>query len=633
MVEEHRSPQTIGSRSSIDNEHSWSRLHLLAACSALTSVIIGAIVIVGWTLDAITLTQFFMGRSAMQPVTAVCAVLTGASVLSASRRAIGIASALALCVTIIAIQTLVQHAFAVDLGTDKLLFPRAVAAQPAFYSFPGRMAEPTAVSFLLIAVAQLLAARHGRRSSLLLTACTTIVLMLVTIALASHLFVVAPLTGILGFTQVAVPTALALGASAIGVLALRPSEGWLGLLVGESVAATAARWLVPGVVIVPTVVAWLAARGSAAGVFPNDFRLAFTTALTVILLVTLALWGSRQLDKLVSVRRVTETLRESEATLRAFFETEGLLASIVEVRGGDARYLSANRALSRLYGREDVSGLAVREVQPPDDASAFLQRVKQAQASGLPTSLERSIEASNGVRWFIETISPIAGSPVDAPRFTTAALDITERKRAEAQQQLLLLELNHRVKNTLAVVQSLALQTFRGDQATPAARRAFDARLAAVAAAHHQLVRQDWRAASIGVLVGDVVGPGCGTTFDRFDIAGPDVMLPPRTSVSLALALHELCTNAVKYGALSNDSGRVAVSWSIVGEAPGRLRLIWQESGGPPVSAPSARGFGSRLIERALAAELEAPVELIFLPGGVRCVVETIFAEASADAA
>ena len=611
------------------SQGSANRLNVLAACSAFTSLLIGVVVMLGWMLGDTALTQFFTPRSAMQPLTAASAILLGASVLSANARRIRLAAATALLAAAIAAQSLAEHVLHLDFGTDLLLFPRAVAAQPVRYAYPGRMAEPTAASFLLIAVAVLLAFRRGRRASLILTACATAVLMLVTVALLSHLYAVAPLDGVLGFTQVAVPTALALGAGAVGTLALRPNAGWLGLLVGSSVAATAARWLVPTVAIVPAGVGWLASRGSDVGLYPVDFRLAFTTALTVILLVALALWGTRQLDKLLTVRRATEALRESEATLRAFFETEGLLASIVELRGDDARYLTANRALSRLYGHEDVSGLSIRDVQPPETAAAFLQRLTMSRGSGVPTSLERSIDAAGGVRWFTVTISPIAGSPPDAPRFATAALDITDRKRAESQQQLLLLELNHRVKNTLAVVQSLAQQTFRGDQASPAARRAFDARLAAVAAAHHQLVRQDWRAASINVLIADVVGPGCGANAERFDIAGPDVMLPPRTAVSLALALHELCTNAVKYGALSNDTGRVDVSWSLVGASPDRLRLIWQESGGPPVTVPSARGFGSRLIERALAAELEAPVELSFQPDGVRCVIETIFADAA----
>jgi PAS domain S-box-containing protein len=484
-------PPEVTQDSGPTSESSANRLGIVAACGAFTSLLIGGVVMLGWALGETTLTQFFTSRSAMQPITAASAILLGASLLSANARRAGLAAGIALLAAFIAAQSLAEHLLALDFGTDLLLFPHAVSAQPVNYAFPGRMAEPTATSFLLLAVAVLLASGRGRRASLMLTGCVTAVLILVTIALLSHLYAVAPLAGILGFTQVAVPTAMALGASALATLALRPNAGWLGLLVGNSVAATAARSLVPTVAIVPAGVGWLASRGSDVGLYPVDFRLALTTALTVILLVALALWGTRQLDKLVAVRRATEALRESEATLRAFFETEGLLASIVELRGDDARYLTANRALSRLYGHEDVSGVSIREVQPPETAAAFLERLKMSQTSGVPTSLERSIDAIGGVRWFTVTISPIVGSPPDAPRFATAALDITERKRAESQQQLLLLELNHRVKNTLAVVQSLAQQTFRGDQASPAARRAFDARLAAVAAAHHQLVRQD----------------------------------------------------------------------------------------------------------------------------------------------
>jgi two-component sensor histidine kinase len=103
---------------------------------------------------------------------------------------------------------------------------------------------------------------------------------------------------------------------------------------------------------------------------------------------------------------------------------------------------------------------------------------------------------------------------------------------------------------------------------------------------------------------------------------GPDLRLPARAAVSLSLALHELCTNAVKYGALSNETGRIQVTWDVIDGRGDRLCLVWQEQGGPPVHPPQARGFGSRMIERALAAELGGKVELHFLPEGLRCVIE-----------
>jgi PAS domain S-box-containing protein len=206
--------------------------------------------------------------------------------------------------------------------------------------------------------------------------------------------------------------------------------------------------------------------------------------------------------------------------------------------------------------------------------------------------------------------------------------DITERKRTEAalhesrdRQQLLIHELNHRVKNSLAIVQAIAQQSFRGENATPEARASFEGRLTALSAAHDILTQESWETASIGKVVADALAPYRGQQ-KRFEIDGPDVRLPPKTAVSLALALHELSTNAVKYGALSNQEGCVEVRWAVEPEGRSqRLRLVWQERGGPAVSAPAKRGFGSRLIERSLAAEFGGEVKIEFPPEGVVCTV------------
>jgi PAS domain S-box-containing protein len=200
---------------------------------------------------------------------------------------------------------------------------------------------------------------------------------------------------------------------------------------------------------------------------------------------------------------------------------------------------------------------------------------------------------------------------------------VLERKRTEAHQRLLLNELNHRVKNTLAVIQSIASQTFRGEAATPDARHAFESRLAALAGAHDVLTGRNWEAAPLARVI-EQAGIGCGAASDRVAVEGEHVDLAPRTALSIAMALHELCTNAVKYGALSNEQGSVAVAWSVTEPAAGerRLRLSWVERGGPPVAAPERRGFGSRMIERGLASELGGTVELQFLPEGVRCLID-----------
>lgn len=598
-----------------------ARLRHVGIVSACLPIGIGVLVMLGWGLGLPALTQFLSTRSAMQPLTALSAILLGGSIAAAviSPQRLGLARAFAVLVVALALQTVLQFAWNLDLTTDHLLFPAAVDAQPVRYAYPGRMSAPTATAFLLVASGLLVGGLRGKLAALVATVAATIVLLLITIALLSQLYLVRPLGGVFGFTQVAVPTALALGAASIGVLALRPTGGWMHLIAGRSVVATAARWLLPLVVIVPIAVATVALRGSDAGLYPRDFQLAFTTGITVALLTVLALWGAAQLDRLVSVQREAQILQESEATLRAFFATDGLFASILERRGDIVRYVLESHSLAELFGRDTVVGLDVCALNIENGGTALIERLREVEASGASATLEQCFETATGKRWFVTTISPIIGSPPDAPRFATASLEISDRKRAEAQQQLLLEELNHRIKNTLAVVQSLAQQSFRGDLADPAAKRTFEARLMAVAAAHRLLVQQDWAAVSLRSLVEDVAGPGCGADRARIDAGGPDVTLSPQTAVSIALALHELCTNAVKYGALSNDSGRVAVCWTR--KAAG-VRIEWIERGGPPVAVPSRRGFGSRLIERALAAELGSPVSMQFRPEGLACTIE-----------
>lgn len=601
----------------------------MAAASAVLAASMGAMVLAGWAFDQPILTRFVATRSAMQPLTALCAILCAASLVAFSHfRAFRTGGVIAAVVWLAALQALVQHLSGASFGLDHLLFATAVDAQTVRYVNPGRMAGPTATAFLLLTTALLVSQVRGRSAGRIVSACATSVLLVVMIALLSHLYAVSPLSGLLSFTQVSIPTAVALGGLAIGALTLRPDVGWIHLLIDDTVGAAVARWLAPAVILVPVAVAALAIRGSEAGLFPADFRLAFVTAVTIVSLAALALWGSLQLDNFVKERRSAEMVRENEATLRAFFDTEGLMASIIERRGEELRYVTANPAFSRSIGRDDVGGLAVKELVSGTAADEYLTQLRAIEASGVPLRMEQPLDIGDDVRWFSVTVSQIARGPSVAPRFATVYLDISEQKRAQAHQQLLLQELNHRVKNVLAIVQSLAHQSFRGGQAEPAALRAFESRLLAVASAHNLLVDQNWQSASLRGLVTSVAGPGCGADGARFDIQGPDLSLPPQIAVSLALALHELCTNAVKYGALSNEVGRVDIHWTMAESDPRRLTMTWTERKGPTVVAPSRRGFGSRLIERALAADLGGETRMEFRPEGLVCVITALFPDA-----
>jgi len=185
-----------------------------------------------------------------------------------------------------------------------------------------------------------------------------------------------------------------------------------------------------------------------------------------------------------------------------------------------------------------------------------------------------------------------------------------ERLRAEEGKRLVLKESAHRVKNTLATVQAIAAQTMI--DAKPASLEAFRARLRALGEAHDLLTTENWHQAPLGEVVRRALKP----FGDRFIIEGSDVYLPAQASLLLTMCLHELATNAAKYGALSNGSGNVHVAWTVAGE--GTL-LTWLEVGGPPVTAPQRKGFGSLLIEESFRGELESCFD--YRPTGLICVL------------
>ena len=197
-----------------------------------------------------------------------------------------------------------------------------------------------------------------------------------------------------------------------------------------------------------------------------------------------------------------------------------------------------------------------------------------------------------------------------------AMADMVEMREHERRQKLLLDELNHRVKNTLASVQSIADQTFR-DPADADARETFITRLMALSRTHDLLVQRTWDSARFH----DLVNGALGHYGKTYTYSGPDLELAPNFAVTVGMALHELATNAVKYGAWSGD-GQVAVEVTTDPDS-GQIRIVWREQGGPPVRAPERRGFGSRLLERGVAAELGGTVTLDYRPEGLICTLST----------
>jgi two-component sensor histidine kinase len=187
---------------------------------------------------------------------------------------------------------------------------------------------------------------------------------------------------------------------------------------------------------------------------------------------------------------------------------------------------------------------------------------------------------------------------------------------------MLLDELNHRVKNTLAVVQAVALQTLRHSGTPAEVQSALMARLTALARSHDLLRQGEWEGASLPEIVGQSLAPYAAAVGEgRVVMTGPPVRLPSSAVLTANLAFHELATNAAKHGSLSVPEGRVEVGWAIDGRQgeASAVEIVWRECGGPPVRPPERRGFGSRLIESGLAREFGAEVQLDFAPEGVEC--------------
>ena len=221
-----------------------------------------------------------------------------------------------------------------------------------------------------------------------------------------------------------------------------------------------------------------------------------------------------------------------------------------------------------------------------------------------------------GPLWRNLAITSVIGGILLLTGLAFAVRMATTIARGEMLHDLLIEELNHRVKNTLAILQSIATQTFRSASKTE--REKFEGRLGALAEAHNLLSKEKWQGSELQDVVGRVLQPYLLNNPDRMRMFGPNVPLSPRLAVVLSMIVHEIATNAAKYGALSNDTGTVTLDWEVLTEnAKPNLRLIWTETGGPHVTAPIQRGFGSRLIERSARDQLGGEATVDFLPHGV----------------
>ncbi|WP_174274873.1 HWE histidine kinase domain-containing protein [Sphingomonas bacterium] len=287
----------------------------------------------------------------------------------------------------------------------------------------------------------------------------------------------------------------------------------------------------------------------------------------------------------------------------------------------------ANDAFLKLtgYAREEVLAKSFQSLLALGVDSETMPIVEAAFGGECDRDPEIHYKRKNGSEfWASMFVSPVCDESGTVVQHFVSFADLTDHRQDNARCKMLIDELNHRVKNTLSTVQSIVTQALRRPAEPEAIREAIESRILALSRSHDLLTNSNWEGAGLHDLVDTALHPfevvaGHG---ERFTIVGDNVHLSPKTALSVAIALHELATNAVKYGAFSNDAGKIAIDWTVSSAVEDRLVLRWRERDGPPVTPPTHKGFGSWVIERGLAHELGGKVTLEYLSHGVACTID-----------
>ena len=332
-----------------------------------------------------------------------------------------------------------------------------------------------------------------------------------------------------------------------------------------------------------------------------------------------AMLGGAVLGRAEQVQEDNRRLEsERNRLVDMFMQAPGFVAVL---SGPDHVFQMHNAAYAQLIGHRDIAGKPVRDALPEVVGQGYYEFLDSVYATGEPhhgrasqVQLQRAPGAPLETVYLDFVYQPIRDAAGDVVGIFVQGHDVTHSVRSTERQKLMIDELNHRVKNTLATVQSIAMQTARshGDPRTFA--EGFQARLLALSHTHDLLTRSHWEGADLGDILQhetEAHGPS------RVSANGPRVALPPAAALSLGMIFHELATNAAKYGALSAPDGRVLVDWSVADQTRPRLELVWRETGGPPVKTPDRKGFGSRLIERNVRHDLAGEIELDYASGGL----------------
>jgi PAS domain S-box-containing protein len=321
-----------------------------------------------------------------------------------------------------------------------------------------------------------------------------------------------------------------------------------------------------------------------------------------------------------------EGFREELGPFVVAAETTRMPMVFTDAQAPDNPIVFANDSFISLtgYDRKEVLGQSFKFLMATGADPNVLAGVAAEFESESESGSEIKCRRKDGSQfWAAFFVSPVRNEAGDVVQHFASFVDLSRHQREEAESAMLIDELSHRVKNTLATVQSIVWQALRTASVPDAVREAIESRLFALSRSHDVLTRENWKGARLHDLVNAAMEPfGTDRHAERVVITGKNIRIPPKVTLALGIALHELATNAVKYGAFSNEAGSIRISWTIEPAPEGnRLILHWQEIDGPPVTTPARKGFGSRVLEGGLAHELEGTVRLDYPADGVLCTI------------
>ena len=578
---------------------------------------LGALVLVGWRMDIHALVQPLPEFAAMQPNAALGMVIAGLGLfcftfdmLRPVGRSLGFALAL------LGLAILSQDVFGWDFDIDAALLPAGATASEVAQIPPGM-----AFSLLLFGFA-LFTARDGRFASGFSQLLAITMLAQVLLMLAGHAYGVAMAYYPFPFSEISFHGAVATFLLALGLLLATPDYGIAGAILEQSPAGEMLRRLLPGILVLPLIIGWFAHQAEVQTYYDSAATLALFAVASIVVLAAFA-WTT-----IGAVRRADRDRNEALVELRGQREwlstTLGSIGDGVIATDPNGSVLILNKIAEDMTGwtLAEARGRPIWEVfrvidetsrKPVDDPALKALRERSM------TRLEAGalLKTRDGREIPVEDSgAPILGSDGSLAGAVLIFRDVTERRRAAERQTMLVGELNHRVKNALAIVQSLVQASLRQATTKPAQAMAqtLSDRLQALHRAHDLLLQSQWSGASLKQMVERELEPYQRDDGQRITIKGPDVLLPPQCTSIMAMTLHELATNAVKYGALSQNEGQLAVNWKMM--RGGRLLLTWEERA-TILNPKRSSGFGMQLIDKGIRHNLGGETKVDFRSTGL----------------